>query len=89
MQNIATIPRPTIISARTSSNSQDNVTEFSPLEEANQCIDALRDEVKGLNDRLNLAGRKLKEALLAQRQKERLYVDTTRKLDRIRQASGF
>jgi hypothetical protein len=89
MQNIATIPRPTIIPARTSSSSQDNAPDLSPLEEANQCIDALREEVKSLNDRLNLVGRKLKEALLAQRQQERLYTSTARKLDRIRQASGF
>ena len=89
MQNIATIPRVPVIPARTSSINQDDSTNTNPLEEANQCIEALRDEVKGLGDRLNLAGRKLKEALLAHRQKERLYVDTTRKLDRIRQASGF
>jgi DNA polymerase III sliding clamp (beta) subunit (PCNA family) len=89
MQNIAMIPRLPAPSATTPSTSQDDSTDLSPLEEANQYIEALRDEVKGLGERLNLAGRKLKEALLSQRQMERRYASTSRKLERIRQASGF
>lgn len=89
MQNIAMIPRLPAPGATTPSTSQDDSTDLSPLEEANQYIEALRDEVKGLGERLNLAGRKLKEALLSQRQMERRYASTSRKLERIRQASGF
>ena len=63
--------------------------EITPIEEANQCLEGIRDDIKNLNERFLLAARKLKEALLHQRQKERQYFDAIKKLDRIRQASGF
>ena len=63
--------------------------EITPIEEANQCLEGIKGDIKNINERFQQAARKLKEALLHQRQKERQYFDAIKKLDRIRQASGF
>jgi hypothetical protein len=83
-----TIPNPTAITA-SQSNPDKTEPEVTPIEEANQCLDLIRDDIKSISERFQLAARKLKEALLQQRQKERQYIDAVKKLDRIRQASGF
>ena len=59
------------------------------IDEASQCIELLRGQFKTFDSQLAQAGRKLKEALLAQRRKKRQYTDAVKKLERIRQASGF
>lgn len=63
--------------------------EATPMEEASQCLDDLREEVKSISEKLNQVSRKFKEALLQQRQKDRQYFTTVKKLERIRNASGF
>lgn len=63
--------------------------EITPIEEANQCLEDIKGDIKNINERFQQAARKLKEALLHQRQKERQYFDAIKKLERIRQASGF
>lgn len=83
-----TIPNPTAITA-SQSNPDKTEPEVTPIEEANQCLDLIRDDIKSISERFQLAARKLKEALLQQRQKERQYFDAVKKLERIRQASGF
>ena len=58
----------------------------NPLDETLASLTAMRDQLSNLESRLLEAGRKIKAALIEQRQKERLYADATRKLERIRLA---
>ena len=83
-----TIPSPTAITAP-QSTPEKTEAEINPIEEANKYLDLIRDDIKNINEGFQLAARKLKEALLQQRQKERQYFDAVKKLERIRQASGF
>ena len=46
----------------------------------------MREHLDDLNTRLAEAGRKIREALVLQRQKERTYQEANRKLERIRMA---
>lgn len=83
-----TIPTQTAITAPQSTQEKTEA-ENNPIEEANKYLDLIRDDIKNINEGFQLAARKLKEALLQQRQKERQYFDAVKKLERIRQASGF
>ena len=56
------------------------------LDETLANLTAMREQLASLEVRLMEAGRKLKAALLEQRQKERQYAEATRKLERIRLA---
>ena len=61
-------------------------TPSNPLDETLASITAMREQLSNLESRLLEAGRKIKAALIEQRQKERQYADATRKLERIRLA---
>ena len=61
-------------------------TPSNPLDETLASITAMREQLSSLESRLMEAGRKIKAALIEQRQKERQYADATRKLERIRLA---
>ena len=56
----------------------------NPLDETLAAIAAMREQISRLEERLLEAGRKIKAALIEQRQKERLYADANRRLERIR-----
>ena len=58
----------------------------NPLEETLANVAAMREALDSLNSRLLEAGRKLKAALIEQKQKERQYAEANRKLERIRLA---
>ena len=58
----------------------------NPLDETLANLTAMREQLACLEARLMEAGRKIKAALLEQRQKERQYAEATRKLERIRLA---
>ena len=58
----------------------------NPLDETVASITAMREQLASLEVRLLEAARKIKAALIEQKQKERLYADATRKLERIRLA---
>ena len=58
----------------------------NPLEETLANVAAMREQLANLEARLLEAGRKLKTALIEQKQKERQYAEATRKLERIRLA---
>ena len=62
------------------------VVQTNPLDETLASINAMREQLANLEARLMEAGRKIKAALIEQRQKERQYADATRKLERIRLA---
>jgi hypothetical protein len=57
-----------------------------PLAELAANLNAMREHLDDLNARLAEAGRKIREALVLQRQKERTYQEANRKLERIRMA---
>lgn len=60
--------------------------EQDPLAELSASLTCMRDSLDELRARLLDAGRKIREAMLQQRQKERVYLETARKLDCIRKA---
>ena len=57
-----------------------------PLSELQNTITSMREHLDELQSRLLDAGRKIREALIQQRQKERVYQDTQKRLERIRLA---
>ena len=69
-----TVPQPTV------------AAPSNPLEETIASVAAMREQLTSLENRLLEAGRKLKAALIEQKQKERQYAEATRKLERIRLA---
>ena len=69
-----TVPQPTV------------AAPSNPLEETLANVAAMREQLANLEARLLEAGRKLKAALIEQKQKERQYAEATRKLERIRLA---
>ena len=60
--------------------------QSNSLEEALSSFARMREQLTILETRLLEASRKVKTALLEQRQKDRAYQDATRKLERIRMA---
>ena len=57
-----------------------------PMEELNHSIEELRDKLKTLLDESALLARKVKEAVLQQKQREREFVQAKRAIERIRMA---
>ena len=63
--------------------------ELNPLDELAATIEAMKAKLKAMFDESAAMSRKVREVALAQRQKEREYVQTKRTIERIRTASGF
>ena len=63
-----------------------SIQEQDPLAELTASIATMREGLDDLRARLLEAGRKIREAALQQKQKERVYLETARKLDCIRKA---
>ena len=66
--------------------SNDPVPAASPLEELSSNVEELRSKLKHLLDESGLLIRKVKEVTLLQKQKEREFVQTRRRLERIKMA---
>ena len=66
--------------------SHDPVPAASPLEELSSNVEELRSKLKHLLDESGLLIRKVKEVTLLQKQKEREFVQTRRRLERIKMA---
>ena len=64
-------------------------TNLNPLDELSVSIEAFKQKLKTSFDEVAALARKVKEAQIAQRQKERDFVQARRVLERIRMASGF
>ena len=64
-------------------------TNLNPLDELSMSIEAFKQKLKASFDEIAALARKVKEAQIAQRQKERDFVQARRVLERIRMASGF
>jgi hypothetical protein len=65
------------------------VKELNPLDELTANIEAMKAKLKAMYDESAVMSRKVREVAIAQRQKEREYVQTKRTIERIRTASGF
>ena len=63
--------------------------EANPLEELNSAIESFRLKLRIAWDESNLLSRKVKEVQLAQKQKERDFIQAKRAIERIRMVSGF
>ena len=78
-------PSPVFVPTQTVASQAAAITS-NPLDETLASIVAMREVLNALETRLLEAGRKIKAALIEQRQKERQYAETARKLERIRMA---
>ena len=63
--------------------------KLSPMDELTNSVDAFKAKLKDLFDEAAALSRKTREVAIAQRQKERDYLQTQRTIERIRTASGF
>ena len=63
--------------------------ELNPLDELTANIEAMKAKLKAMFDETAAISRKVREVAIAQRQKEREYVQTKKTIERIRTASGF
>ena len=68
---------------------QETAKELNPLDELTANIEAMKAKLKAMYDESAVMSRKVREVAIAQRQKEREYVQTKRTIERIRTASGF
>ena len=77
------------VSAPVQTSVQNHEPELNPLDELMANIEAMKVKLKAMFDDSAALSRKVREVALAQRQKEREYVQTKRTIERIRTASGF
>ena len=78
-----------IVSAPVQTSAPNHEPELNPLDELAATIEAMKAKLKAMFDESATMSRKVREVALAQRQKEREYVQTKRTIERIRTASGF
>ena len=76
-------------SVQTVAPKQEPETASNPLDDLGTAIEAFKAKMKASFDEVAALARKVKEAQIAQRQKERDFVQARRVLERIRMASGF
>ena len=81
-----TMPTPTTTYTRPVQPVVAQTPAANPLDETLANLAAMREQLASLEVRLMEAGRKLKAALIEQKQKEHQYAEATRKLERIRLA---
>ena len=74
---------------QTYTSPQEPAKELNPLDELTANIEAMKSKLKTMFDESAALSRKVREVAIAQRQKEREYVQTKRTIERIRTASGF
>jgi len=64
-------------------------SKLNPMDELTVSIEEFKAKLKAMFDEAATMSRKVREVAIAQRQKEREYVQTKRTIERIRTASGF
>ena len=77
------------VSAPAQTSAPNHEPEPNQLDELMANIEAMKTKLKAMFDDSAALSRKVREVALAQRQKEREYVQTKRTIERIRTASGF
>ena len=77
-----------IVSAPVQTTAQNQETEAvqNPLDELSNCIEAFKLNVKTIADEAAQLARKVKEVQIAQKQKERDFIQAKRAIERIRMA---
>jgi len=80
------ITNPTVTNPTAAFNRVQSAVQSNPLDDALAYISEMREQLSHIEARLLEAGRKIKSALIEQKQKERIYTNTNRKLERIRLA---
>ena len=75
--------------AQTVTTNHEPEKELNPLDELTANIETMKAKLKAMFDESTIMARKVREVALAQRQKEREYLQTRRTIERIRTASGF
>ena len=78
----------TVSATQTFTQNHESVKEPSPLDELTANIEAMKAKLKAMFDESVALSRKVREVNLAQRQKEREYIQTKRTLERIRVATA-
>ena len=68
---------------------QEPETALNPLDDLSVALEAFKAKMKASFDEVASLTRKVKEAQIMQRQKERDFVQARRAIERIRLASGF
>ena len=68
---------------------QEPETASNPLDDLGMAIESFKAKMKASFDEVAALARKVKEAQIAQRQKERDFIQAKRAIERIRMASGF
>ena len=81
----------TVVSApvQTAAPKQEPETALNPLDELSASIEAFKLKMKASFDEVSALARKVKEAQIAQKQKERDFIQARRAIERIRMVSGF
>ena len=64
-------------------------TTLNPLDELSVSIEAFKQKLKASFDEVTALARKVKEVQIAQKQKERDFIQAKRAIERIRMVSGF
>ena len=78
----------TVSATQTFPQNHESVKEPSPLDELTANIEAMKAKLKAMFDESVALSRKVREVTLAQRQKEREYIQTKRTLERSRVATA-
>ena len=89
MNEPATITHTVSVPVQTYTPNKENESKLNPLDELISVIETFKGKLKTLSDESVTMARKVREVALAQRQKEREYLQTKRTIERIRTASGF
>ena len=81
----------TVVSApvQTVAPKQEPETTSNPLDDLGMAIEAFKAKMKSSFDEVAALARKVKEVQIAQKQKERDFIQAKRAIERIRIASGF
>ena len=81
----------TIVSApvQTAAPKQEPETNLNPLDDLGMAIESFKAKMKASFDEVAALARKVKEAQIAQKQKERDFIQARRAIERIRMVSGF
>ena len=81
----------TVVSApmQTAAPKVEPETSLNPLDDLTASIEAFKLKLKASFDEVSSLARKVKEVQIAQKQKERDFIQAKRAIERIRMVSGF
>ena len=78
-----------VVSASVQTAAPKQEPEANPMEELNSAIESFRLKLRIAWDESSVLARKVKEVQIAQKQKERDFIQAKRAIERIRMVSGF